>query len=145
MIRRRNTQLALTEIVLATALGRPEDLMDPILRFIDAALNDSNALMAWELELPISEANDASTSGVSRKQIAATADHLTPEAIQFIHGALSLLLELPLNQMDRQITGELAGAETLSPRQAALGLELLTAHADILPAEVAEEIARITA
>jgi IS5 family transposase len=40
MTRRRNTQLALTEIVLATALGKPEDLMDPVLRFIDAALND---------------------------------------------------------------------------------------------------------
>src|SRR5262245_23543278 len=40
MTRRRNTQLALTEIVLATALGKPEDLMDPILRFIDTALND---------------------------------------------------------------------------------------------------------
>lgn len=40
MIRRRNTRLALTEVVLATALGKPEDLMDPVLRFIDAALND---------------------------------------------------------------------------------------------------------
>jgi transposase, IS5 family len=40
MIRRRNSQLALTEIVLATALGKPEDLMNPVLRFIDAALND---------------------------------------------------------------------------------------------------------
>jgi IS5 family transposase len=40
MTRRRNTQLALTELVLATALGKPEDLMDPILRFIDAALED---------------------------------------------------------------------------------------------------------
>jgi IS5 family transposase len=40
MVRRSNTQLALTEIVLATALGKPEDLMDPVLRFIDAALND---------------------------------------------------------------------------------------------------------
>jgi IS5 family transposase len=40
MTRRRNTQLALTEIVLATALGKPEELMDPVLRFIDAALND---------------------------------------------------------------------------------------------------------
>jgi IS5 family transposase len=40
MTRRRNVQLALAEVVLATALGKPEDLMDPVLRFIDAALND---------------------------------------------------------------------------------------------------------
>lgn len=40
MTRRRNMQLALAEIVLASALGKPEDLMDPVLRFIDAALDD---------------------------------------------------------------------------------------------------------
>jgi transposase, IS5 family len=40
MTRRRNTQLALTEVILATALGKPEDLMDPILRLIDELLND---------------------------------------------------------------------------------------------------------
>lgn len=42
MTRRRNAQLALTELVLATALGKPEDLMDPVLRFIDAALDDDS-------------------------------------------------------------------------------------------------------
>jgi IS5 family transposase len=36
----RNVQLALAEVVLTTALGKPEDLMDPVLRFIDAALDD---------------------------------------------------------------------------------------------------------
>lgn len=40
MTRRRNVQLALVEVVLATALGEPEGLMDPVLRFIDAALDD---------------------------------------------------------------------------------------------------------
>lgn len=40
MTRRRNLQLALAEVVLTTALGKPEDLMDPVLRFIDAALDD---------------------------------------------------------------------------------------------------------
>jgi IS5 family transposase len=40
MTRRRNVQVALAEVVLTTALGKPEDLMDPILRFIDALLED---------------------------------------------------------------------------------------------------------
>jgi hypothetical protein len=40
MTRRRNVQLALAEVVLTTALGKPEDLMAPVLRFIDAALDD---------------------------------------------------------------------------------------------------------
>lgn len=40
MTRRRNAQVALTELVLATALGKPEDLMDPVLRFIDTLLSD---------------------------------------------------------------------------------------------------------
>ena len=40
MIRRRNVQVALAEVVLTTALGKPEDLMDPILRFIDTLLDD---------------------------------------------------------------------------------------------------------
>jgi IS5 family transposase len=40
MTRRRNVQLALAEAVITTALGKPEDLMDPVLRFIDAALDD---------------------------------------------------------------------------------------------------------
>jgi transposase, IS5 family len=40
MIRRRNLQVALAEVVLTTALGKPEDLMDPILRFIDTLLDD---------------------------------------------------------------------------------------------------------
>jgi Transposase domain (DUF772) len=44
MTRRRNTQLALSELVLATALGKPEDLMDPVLRFIDALLEDETIL-----------------------------------------------------------------------------------------------------
>ena len=42
MTRRRNLQLALAEVVLCTALGKPEDLMDPVLRFIDVALNDES-------------------------------------------------------------------------------------------------------
>jgi IS5 family transposase len=40
MTRRRNLQVALAEVVLSTALGKPQDLMDPILRFIDALLDD---------------------------------------------------------------------------------------------------------
>jgi IS5 family transposase len=40
MTRRRNVQVALAEVVLATALGKPEDLMDPMLRFIDTLLDD---------------------------------------------------------------------------------------------------------
>jgi IS5 family transposase len=40
MTRRRNVQVALAEVVLTTALGKPEDLMDPILRFIDALLDN---------------------------------------------------------------------------------------------------------
>jgi IS5 family transposase len=40
MTRRRNVQVALAEVVLTTALGKPEDLMDPILRFIDVLLDD---------------------------------------------------------------------------------------------------------
>ena len=40
MTRRRNVQAALAQVVLTTALGKPEDLMDPILRFIDTLLDD---------------------------------------------------------------------------------------------------------
>jgi IS5 family transposase len=40
MTRRRNVQVALAEVVLTTALGKPEDLLDPTLRFVDALLDD---------------------------------------------------------------------------------------------------------
>ena len=46
MTRRRNVQLALAQVVLTTALGKPEDLMDPILRFIDALLDDEELVVA---------------------------------------------------------------------------------------------------
>jgi IS5 family transposase len=40
MTRRRNMQVALAEVVLTTALGKPEDLLEPTLRFIDTLLDD---------------------------------------------------------------------------------------------------------
>ena len=40
MTKRRHVQVALAEVVLAAALGEPEDLLDPTLRLIDGLLDD---------------------------------------------------------------------------------------------------------
>lgn len=107
---------------------------------IDAVLNNE---VAAELMHEADSKGECSTSDITRKQVVSKAGSLGPEQVGFIHAALQLLLESALNEMDLEICRELAQSVVLTPRQAALGIELLTANADLLPAEVVEELAKL--
>jgi len=115
---------------------------------IDAALdNNERAAIAEEIEAPIDDR--PATVDVTREKVAEIAVTLTETQISAIHQGLQILADydvdrardlngMGFNKMDSGIGHSLAERAFLSPKQAALGLRLVTKYRRQLPAEVLE-------
>ncbi|WP_298442500.1 SNF2-related protein [Ferrimicrobium sp.] len=99
-----------------------------------------------ETRSPVEDANDAATSGLPLSEVAKRAEWITPDEIQMVHKGLRLLSGMDwdhaqevngigFSKIDVGIGHDLAGRDTLSPKQAALGAKLTNKYRRQLPEE----------
>ena len=132
-----------------TALPDRAPAVNPNSSLIFAQAENGNTWEAkaeGETRSPVEDANDAATSGLPLSEVAKRAEWITPDEIQMVHKGLRLLSGMDwdhaqevngigFSKIDVGIGHDLAGRDTLSPKQAALGAKLTNKYRRQLPEE----------
>ncbi len=132
-----------------TALPDRAPVVNPNSSLIFAQAENGNSWEAkaeGETRSPVEDANDAATSDIPLSEVAKRAEWITPDEIQMVHKGLRLLSGMDwdhaqevngigFSKIDVGIGHDLAGRDTLSPKQAALGAKLTNKYRRQLPEE----------